>query len=101
MQPNFLNILETEGITEIPVAMEDVEGRILTDDLVDTSTGEVLVPGNQPLTHETIELLLEKGITQIECLVLDAVEVSATIRDTMLLDKIDSSDEAKLEMGLL
>jgi len=91
-------MLETERITEIPVAIEDVEGRILTDDLVDPSTGEILVPCNQPLTRETIELLLQKEISQIECLVLDAADVSATIRDTMLLDKIDSSDEAKLEI---
>ncbi len=91
-------ILETEGITDIPVVLEDIEGRILTDDLVDASTGEILVPGNQPLTGEIIESLLQKGITEIECLVLDAADVSATIRDTMLLDKIDTSDEAKLEI---
>lgn len=90
--------LESMGIDKIPVNMEDVEGRILIDDLIDESTGEVLGTRNQPLTQEIIERSIERGITEIECLVLDAPGVNSTIRDTMLLDKIDSSDEAKLEI---
>ena len=73
-------ILEAAGVTQIPVTLDDIEGRILTDDLVDTATGEVLIPGNQPITRETLELLIEKGITEIECLVLDAADVSSTRR---------------------
>ena len=90
--------LESAGITHISVNIEDVEGRIIADDLVDTSTGEVLTHGNQPLTGEILQMILEKGISEIECLVLDAVGISTTIRDTMLLDKIDDSDEAILEI---
>ncbi len=90
--------LEATGIKEIPIALEDVEGRILADDLVDESTGEVLASGNQPLTLETLDLIIKKGISEIVCLVLDAPGVSNTIRDTMLLDKIDNSDEARLEI---
>ena len=90
--------LESAGVEKIPVHIEDVEGRMLVDDLIDESTGEVLGTRNQPLTQEKIEQLIEKGITEVECLVLDAPGVSSTIRDTMLLDKIDSSDEAKLEI---
>ncbi|MFC1820029.1 DNA-directed RNA polymerase subunit beta [Thermodesulfobacteriota bacterium] len=90
--------VESSGIKEIPVAIEDIEGRILADDLIDASTGEVLASMNQPLTPETLELILEKGITEVEVLVLDVPGISRTIRDTMLLDKIDNSDEATLEI---
>ena len=90
--------LETAEINEIPVALEDIEGRILADDLIDTATGEILVSRNQQLTPENLTMILEKGVTEIECLVLDAPGVSTTIRDTMLLDKIDNADEAKLEI---
>ena len=89
---------ESAGMTHIPVRFEDVEGRVLADDLVDPSTGEVLAFGNQPLTAEMLQIIPEKGITEVECLVLDAVGVTPTIRDTMLLDKIESSDEAVLEI---
>ncbi|MFC1867009.1 DNA-directed RNA polymerase subunit beta, partial [Thermodesulfobacteriota bacterium] len=90
--------LESAGITEIPINMEDVEGRILVDDLVDVSTGEVLALRNQPLTTEQLELIIEKKIPEVECLVMDVLGGSTTIRDTMLLDKIDNSDEARLEI---
>ena len=85
-------------ITHIPIRHEDVEGRIIADDLVDTSTGEVLISGNQPITGEILEAVLEKEITEMECLVLDPPDVSTTVRDTMLLDKIETSDEAVLEI---
>ncbi len=90
--------IESAGIEEIPVSMEDIEGRVLADDLIDTSTGEVLASRNQILTPEILQIILEKGINEIECLVLDSPGISTTIRDTMLLDKIDNSDEAKLEI---
>jgi len=90
--------IESAGLEHIPVTLEDVEERIMADDLVDPSTGEVLIHGNQPLTQEIIELIQDKGISEIECLVLGGAHVNTTIKDTMLLDKIDSSDEATLEI---
>jgi len=90
--------VQSAGVTRIPIDLSDVEGRVLVDDLVDPETGEVLIEGNQGLTSEMLEILKEKGITEIECLVLDAPGVSTAIRDTMLLDKISSPDEAVLDI---
>jgi DNA-directed RNA polymerase subunit beta len=90
--------LDSAGITQIPIPYEELEGRILADDLIDTATGELLAYGNQPLTPEIAQGISEKGITTIECLVLGAPGVSSTIRDTMLLDKVESSDEGILEL---
>ncbi len=75
-----------------------MEGKILASDLVDTSTGEVLAHGNQPLTEELLQVMEEKEIREVECLVLDAPEVSPAIRDTLVLDKIEDCDEAILEI---
>ncbi|MFZ7111921.1 MAG: DNA-directed RNA polymerase subunit beta [Desulfatiglandales bacterium] len=91
-------ILESAGITQIPIGLEDIEGRIVADDLVDPETGEVLVSGNQPLVADVLQKIVERGISEIECLVLDAPGVSTAIRDTMVLDKIDDSTEAVLEI---
>jgi len=90
--------VRSAGITHIPINLEDVEGRIIADDLVDPETGEILVEGNQTLTDEVLDVVQEKGITEIECLVLDAPGVSTSIRDTMLLDKVGSPDEAILDI---
>ncbi|MEA2039729.1 MAG: DNA-directed RNA polymerase subunit beta [Thermodesulfobacteriota bacterium] len=91
-------ILESAGITRIPVDFEDVEGRVIVNDLVSPGTGEVVAEANQPITHEALETSQQIGITEIECLVLDGHDVSPTIRDTMLLDKIDTPDEAALDV---
>jgi DNA-directed RNA polymerase subunit beta len=90
--------LKSYAITHIPIDFDDIRDRVITDDLVDPETGEILLQGNQPITDETFELIKEKEISEIECLVLDAEGVSSTIRDTMLVDKISSSDEAILEI---
>ena len=91
-------VLKSTGIKNIPINFEDVEGRVIVNDLVDPETGEVLLLGNQTLTSEILEVIQKKGPAEIECLVLDTQGVSASIRDTMLLDKIDSADEAILDI---
>ncbi len=90
--------LESAGITHIPIHLEDLGGRIIAEDVVDPATGEVLVSGNTVLTPDMLQVIQEKGIEEIECLVLEAPGISPTVRDTMLLDKIESSDESTLEI---
>ncbi|MBW2030185.1 MAG: DNA-directed RNA polymerase subunit beta [Deltaproteobacteria bacterium] len=91
-------IIESAGITHIPVGQKDVLGRVVADDIIDPSTGEILLHGNQPLTEEVLEAILDAGIKEIECLVLEAPGVSTAIRDTMTLDRIEEPDEAILEI---
>jgi DNA-directed RNA polymerase subunit beta len=91
-------ILTTAEITWIPIELEEIEGRVIADDLVDSGTGEILLQGNHIISREVLEKLQEREVTEIECLVLDAPGVSTTIRDTMLLDKIDSAEEAVLDI---
>jgi DNA-directed RNA polymerase subunit beta len=90
-------IIEAEGISHIPISSDRVVGRILANDVVDPSTGEVLANDNQPVTAEILEKMQQRGIKELDCLVLDA-GVGPTIRDTMMLDKIDATDEAILEI---
>ena len=91
-------MLTSAGISRIPVDLEDIEGRVIADDLVEPKTGEVLAEGNHVLDRELIEKIREAKISEIECLVLDAPGVSTSIRDTMLLDKIEKPDEAVLDI---
>jgi len=90
--------IEAAKIDAIPVRFEDMEGRVVAEDVLDPSTGEVLVSGNQPLTQDILQTIQEKGISEISCLVLEGPDVSTSIRDTMLLDKIETGEEATLEI---
>ena len=91
-------VLESNGITHIPVALESIEDRVLVEDLIDQDTGEVLVQGNKPLSREDIERILSHKVRQLEFLVLDASGTSTAIRDTILIDKISTPDEALLDI---
>ena len=86
------------GIQDVPVSSTYLVGRIAAHDIVDSQTGEVLVRTNQVLTKEDLKLIQEKDIEEINLLFLDSAEVSTSIRDTMLLDKVITSDEAVLDI---
>ena len=104
----LLGLIKEKGIPEIkcidpkrvriPVDEEDVEGRVIADDIVDLETGEVIIEGNQTLSQEAIETLREKGVADIEVLVLSGHGVSTTIRETLLTDRIVTTDEAVLDI---
>ena len=86
------------GVQDIPVGSNYIEGRIAAHDVVDPQTGEVLVRTNQAFEQENLELIQDKDIKEIELLVLDSAEVSTSIRDTMLLDKVITTDDAILDI---
>ncbi|NCO60210.1 MAG: DNA-directed RNA polymerase subunit beta [Deltaproteobacteria bacterium CG_4_8_14_3_um_filter_51_11] len=90
--------LQSANISRIPIDIEDVEGRIVPSDIVDSNTGEVLVECNHLVSKEIIEKLKASGVTEIPCIVMGGEGVSGTIRETMLLDKIDEPDEAVLDI---
>ncbi|HID98648.1 MAG TPA: DNA-directed RNA polymerase subunit beta [Thermodesulfobacteriaceae bacterium] len=86
------------GITRVPVEEEDAIGKITALDVVDKETGEVLISGNSPLTKEHLELLRERGIREIKTLFIDGIKVSSSVRDTLQLDKVNTREEAVLEI---
>jgi DNA-directed RNA polymerase subunit beta len=86
------------GLKEIPANSHYIEGRIAAHDIVDPETGEVLVRTNQAFEQESLELIKNKGIREIDLLILDSLEVSTSIRSSMLLDKVVTTDDAILDI---
>ena len=82
----------------IPVADDAILGRVSAYDVVDMETGEILVECNEELTPDAVQLLLDKGITEFETLYIDNVIVGSFLRDTLLVDKISSTEEAVIEI---
>ncbi len=86
------------GVTEIPVDRDYVVDRIVAHDIVDPQTGEVLTRTNQALSPEVVEGIQQRGVEEIVLLNLDNPDVSPTIRETMLLDKLITTDDAVLDI---
>lgn len=87
--------LEMSKITTIPVEPEDLIGKYLARDVVDPETGEVIGEYNQEVTESFLEQIKERGIESFEILFIDHINVSSSLRDTMLIDKIELSREEK------
>ncbi len=90
--------METAGVEQVPITLDEVIGRVSAHDVADPKTGEVLIEGNQELTQEKYDVLRERGIDTIEVLFIDDLQVGPSLRNTLLQDKIASPDEAILEI---
>jgi DNA-directed RNA polymerase subunit beta len=90
--------LEAAGVKHIPIAPEEVVGRVAAHDLVDPSTGEIIVECNQELTPEKLKQLRDRNIHEIEVLLIDDLFLGPSLRNTLLQDKINTPEEAILEI---
>jgi len=93
-----LKKLASIGIEEIPITHEEVIGRITLSDIIDPDTGEILLEGNEEITEEIFEQILESKIQSLGLLLIDNIRYLSSIRDTLLTDKITTKDEALIEI---
>ena len=90
--------MEAAGVREIPITLEEVVGRVAAHDVVDAKTGEVLVECNQEITTDRLDRLRERGIQSVEALFLDDQHIGPSLRSTLLLDNINTPEEAIIEI---
>src|ERR1700693_1453075 len=90
--------LEAAKINEIPIALEEIVGRISAHDVIDSTTGEVLLQTNEELTEETIEKLKEHGVKKIEVLFTEDQPGGGPLRMTLAQDKLDTPENAIIEI---
>jgi len=93
-----LRKLADKEISLIPVDEEELVGKIASTDVFDDSTGEVVVECNEELSTAKLEELRERGINEFKILFIDNLYVGSYLRDTLLLDRINSKDEAVIEI---
>ncbi len=87
-----------ETIEVGPTTMEGLLHRISCEDVVDQSTGEVLLEAGKKVTHEAIKRMLDKKIGSIKVLSGDPEKDDPTILETLRKDKIKSVKEAQQDI---
>ncbi|MEW6327287.1 MAG: DNA-directed RNA polymerase subunit beta [Thermodesulfobacteriota bacterium] len=90
--------IEDAQIETIPLDFEDIKGSIMARDLIDPATGEVLISCNEEITEDNFQLIKERNIPVIETLYIDGVNVGSSLRDTMLLDRVNTPEEAIMDI---
>jgi len=93
-----LRQMEAARVKQVPIALEEILGRVASHDIVDPHGKEVLVECNHEITQEKLDLIRDKGLTQIEVLFIDESSVGPYLRNTLLQDRIRSPQDAILEI---
>ena len=90
--------MKEAGIERLPLALEQIVGKVLFDDIYDEETGEVIASANEALTEDKVFDLIKSGNTSVNVLYIDNVNYSDQIRNTLLLDKTNSFEDALIKI---
>jgi DNA-directed RNA polymerase subunit beta len=90
--------LKEAKIKDYPIEEANVVGKVAAAPIVDKKSGEVIVELNEKLTPESIAKLRERGVKQIEVLFIDGLYEGGFLSDTLRIDRIDSQEEALIEI---
>jgi DNA-directed RNA polymerase subunit beta len=93
-----INLLEKAGIKQLDAGDEYIHECILSRDVVDKESGEVLANANDIITEEVITKLREGGITSINTLFVNDVDRGPYISSTMRVDPTSNQIEAQVEI---
>ena len=93
-----INRLEQAKVSTFQVDDEDVFGCFLAEDVIDKETGEILVNFNETITDENLKLIKESGAKSIKIFYVDNISVIPSLRNTLLVDKVDTREDAITEI---
>ncbi|RUM85455.1 MAG: DNA-directed RNA polymerase subunit beta [Candidatus Thioglobus sp.] len=93
-----VKILETANVKSINAPLEYLLDKVISQDLVDKETGEILFAANTSISEEVLEVLIAEKIKKIEILYINESESGAYISDTLRLDDTQTEIEARMSI---
>jgi DNA-directed RNA polymerase subunit beta len=90
--------LKKAGVEAVEVADAELEGAFAASDVVDPSTGEVILEANEPLEPRVISMAQEKNVEKIEIFFPEKDEVGNVLSATLKKDPIHTHEEALIEI---
>ncbi len=96
--PTLYKEIQKYKIAQVEVAANDLEGAHIVADVVDMSTGEVLIDANSELTTTALAKLLESGINDFEIFFPERDDVGTVISATIRKDPVKAQNEGLIEI---
>ncbi|MCB0218772.1 MAG: DNA-directed RNA polymerase subunit beta [Chrysiogenetes bacterium] len=90
--------LHEAKITRLPFEDDELLGKVVAHDIVNPNTGEVIAECNQEVTEEILEQVRETKLESFEILYMDGHVHHSSLRDTLLVDKTITQEEALVEI---
>jgi DNA-directed RNA polymerase subunit beta len=90
--------LAEKGLRALRMTDPELIGRYLAEDLVNPSTGEIYAEAGEEITEKNLKLLNEAGYKELPLLDIDHVNVGAYIRNTLVVDKNMTREDALFDI---
>ena len=95
---SILKALRAAKITQVEVETAELDGAMTAADVVDQTTGEVMVEANVELNAERLHKITESGVTSIEVFFPERDDVGNIISNTLRRDSVRKPEEALIEI---
>ncbi|MDA1074026.1 MAG: DNA-directed RNA polymerase subunit beta [Proteobacteria bacterium] len=93
-----VRLLEDSKIRRLDVPREYLMDRVIAKDVINESTGEILVACNTMITEEVLEALLEAGVSNIVTIYTNELDRGPYISETLRIDPTSNRLEALVEI---
>jgi DNA-directed RNA polymerase subunit beta len=96
--PAILKEIQKAKISEVEIDVSDLEGAWAASDIVDTTTGEVLLEANNEITPEVLSKVLDANVVELHLFFPERDDVGLVISQTLRRDSITTPQEALIEI---
>ena len=90
--------LESSKIDVLKLSKDYLINKVTAKDVIDSETGEVLLPANSVIDTSTLELLEKHNISKLSCLYINELERGPYISNTLRNDPTSNRLEALVEI---
>jgi DNA-directed RNA polymerase subunit beta len=95
---NAVEALRKANVEAVEISDAELEGAFAAADVVDPSTGEVILEANEELTPRVISMAQEKNLDRIDVFFPERDDVGPIIGQTLKKDPIHTHEEALIEI---
>jgi DNA-directed RNA polymerase subunit beta len=95
---NAVEALKRANVEAVEISDAELEGAFAAADVVDPSTGEVILEANEPLEPRVISMAQEKNVDRLEIFFPEKDDVGPIIGQTLKKDPIHTHEEALIEI---
>jgi DNA-directed RNA polymerase subunit beta len=90
--------IESAKLKTLDIPKEGLFGQVVAKDILDKSTGEIIIEANTLIDEETLPVLDELNLNEIETLYINDIESGPYIADTLRADSTTNEIEALVEI---
>jgi len=98
LTPRIARKLAEEGLKEIQVSRDELIGRFLAGDFINGETGEVLAEAGDEISDALLAQIENGDAKELAALNIDHVAVGAYMRNTLLIDKNATREDALIDI---